>query len=226
MKKGFILGMCVGLTVAGASLVFANSEIRAILNNKIKVTLNGITQTFRDETSNAVQYPITYENRTYLPLRTVANLVGVEVGYDEKTNTAILEAKESKYSVVERLVKEELKKWPGVKDVIVNDITIFTKESATTKIDGDKAEGYLEESLGNMPFYKRDVENGDIKENSIRGDVEYTLVFESIEARKEWEHWIAAYGPSHTYQNFAIRASGFGVSVDENGQYAISFGNC
>lgn len=224
MKKGFILGMCIGLTVAGTSLVLANSEIRAILNNKIKVTLNGITQTFRDETSNAVQYPITYENRTYLPLRTVANLVGVEVGYDEKTNTAILEAKESKYSVVERLVKEELKKWPGVKDVIVNDITIFTKESATTKIDGDKLES--EEFLGNMTFFKYDMEAGSIGEDEIHGDVEYTLVFESVEARKEWGQWIAGYGASYTYENLAIRGSGFGVSVDENGQYTISFGNC
>ena len=90
MKKGFIIGTVVGLTIAGASLVFANSQIQAILNNQIKVTLNGITQEFRDETTNEIQYPITYHDRTYLPLRTVANLVGVGVDYDANTNSAIL----------------------------------------------------------------------------------------------------------------------------------------
>lgn len=90
MKKGFILGAVAGLTIAGASLVFANSQIQAILNNQIKVTLNGITQEFRDESTNEVQYPITYHDRTYLPLRTVANLVGVGVDYDANTNTALL----------------------------------------------------------------------------------------------------------------------------------------
>ena len=90
MKKGFILGAVAGLTIAGASLVFANSQIQAILNNQIKVTLNGITQEFRDESTNEVQYPITYHDRTYLPLRTVANLVGVGVDYDANTNPALL----------------------------------------------------------------------------------------------------------------------------------------
>lgn len=47
-------------------------------------------QEFRDETSNEIQYPITYKDRTYLPLRTVANLVGIGVDYDSKTNTALL----------------------------------------------------------------------------------------------------------------------------------------
>ena len=37
MKKGLIIGFAAGLTVAGASLVFANSQIQAILNDGIKV---------------------------------------------------------------------------------------------------------------------------------------------------------------------------------------------
>ncbi len=69
---------------------FANSQIQAILNEQIKVTLNGQIKEFRDETTNELQYPITYQNRTYLPLRTIANLVGVDVDYDTITNTAKL----------------------------------------------------------------------------------------------------------------------------------------
>ena len=90
MKKVFLLGVVTGLTIAGASAVFANSHIQAMLNTQIKVTLNGQVQEFKDETTNEIQYPITFKNRTYLPLRTVANLVGVDVDYDENTNTAIL----------------------------------------------------------------------------------------------------------------------------------------
>ena len=90
MKKGFILGLATGLTIAGASLALASSQIQAILNDQIQVSLNGQIQVFKDETTNETQYPITYQDRTYLPLRTVANLVGVGVDYDAKTNTAIL----------------------------------------------------------------------------------------------------------------------------------------
>ena len=91
MNRGFVIGLATGLTVAGASLVLANSQIQAILNDQIKVTLNGQLQEFKDETTNEIQYPITYHDRTYLPLRTVANLVGIDVDYDANTNTAILE---------------------------------------------------------------------------------------------------------------------------------------
>ena len=86
MKKGFIVGLATGLTIASASLVLANSQIQAILNDQIKVTLNGQVQEFKDETTNETQYPITYNDRTYLPLRTVANLVGVDVDYDANNN--------------------------------------------------------------------------------------------------------------------------------------------
>ena len=90
MKKGFILGLTTGIVLTGASLVLANSQIQAILNDQIKVTLNGQVQKFKDETTNETQYPITYHDRTYLPLRTVANLVGVDVDYDAGSNMAIL----------------------------------------------------------------------------------------------------------------------------------------
>ena len=68
-------------------------SVRKRGNDQIKVSLDGTIQEFRDETTNEVQYPITYHDRTYLPLRTVANLVGVGVDYNAETNTAILTTK-------------------------------------------------------------------------------------------------------------------------------------
>ncbi len=90
MKKGFFCGLTTGVVLTGASLVLANSQIQAILNDQIKVTLNGQVQEFRDETTGEIQYPITYHDRTYLPLRNVAQLAGLNVGWDGNSNTAIL----------------------------------------------------------------------------------------------------------------------------------------
>ena len=95
MKKGFILGTVLGIVLGGTTMALAaNSYIQAVLNQEIKVSLDGEVQEFRDETTNEIQYPLTYHDRTYLPLRTVANLVGVEVDYDANNNTAILMTQE------------------------------------------------------------------------------------------------------------------------------------
>ena len=110
MKKGFIIGALTGLTIAGASLSFASSHVQALLNDQIKVTLNGVVQTFVDEKTNETQYPLTYNNRTYLPLRTVADLVGVDVEYDGTTNTAVLN---NKGANVEKLKVVGEEGWDG-----------------------------------------------------------------------------------------------------------------
>ncbi len=91
----FVSGIALGIMIGGLSVVGANQAIQAIQNTEIKVTLNGKLQEFRDEKTGEAQYPITYQDRTYLPLRTIANLLGINVDYNEKTKTAILEAVET-----------------------------------------------------------------------------------------------------------------------------------
>ena len=90
MNKRFLLGLITGVALTGTTLVFANMQIQAILNQQIKVSLNGQVQEFKDETTGETQYPITYHDRTYLPLRNVAQLAGLNVDYDANSNTAIL----------------------------------------------------------------------------------------------------------------------------------------
>ncbi len=95
MIKGnikLIGGFLAGIMIGGATIVCANQAIQALQNTEIKVSLNGAIQTFKDETTGEVQYPITYHDRTYLPLRNVANLAGLYVDYDNNTNTALLES--------------------------------------------------------------------------------------------------------------------------------------
>ena len=86
----FTSGVIVGMIIGSATIVCANQAIQALQNTEIKVSLNGQVQTFKDETTGETQYPITYNDRTYLPLRNVAQLAGLSVDYDVKTNTAIL----------------------------------------------------------------------------------------------------------------------------------------
>ena len=85
-----VLGTIVGVMIGSLSVVGANQAIQAIQNTEIKVNLNGQIQVFKDETTGETQYPITYHDRTYLPLRNVAQLAGLNVDYDASTNTAIL----------------------------------------------------------------------------------------------------------------------------------------
>ena len=80
----------LGFVLGSATIVGANQAIQAMQNTQIKVKLNGQVQEFKDETTGESQYPITYNNRTYLPLRNVANLSGLNVDYDKDSNTALL----------------------------------------------------------------------------------------------------------------------------------------
>lgn len=85
-----VCGALVGFIIGGITVVSANQAIQAIINTQIKISLNGQIETFIDETTGETQYPITYNNRTYLPLRNIAQLVGLTVDYDATENMAIL----------------------------------------------------------------------------------------------------------------------------------------
>ena len=50
-KRMLALGIVVGFIFGGALSVFASSVIQAILNDQVKVLLNGEVQTFVDETT-------------------------------------------------------------------------------------------------------------------------------------------------------------------------------
>ena len=158
MKKGFVIGLATGLTVAGASLVLANSQIQAILNDQIKVTLNGQVQEFKDETTNETQYPITYHDRTYLPLRTVANLVGVDVDYDANTNTAKLKTSNTKNDIkIDDEYKLELNVPSGLNTSIIHiGESILGRDTLTLRSTKNRSE-YIDIDKNNDPNLKIEV---------------------------------------------------------------------
>ncbi len=101
-------GLIAGILIGGATVVGANQAIQAIQNTEIKVSLNGQVQEFKDETTGETQYPITYHDRTYLPLRNVAQLSGLKVSYDNSSNTASLS---DDYDAFRNKLYDEYIKW-------------------------------------------------------------------------------------------------------------------
>lgn len=104
-KKTLGVGIVLGMVIGGASIGYAtNQYVQALLNQEIKVSLNGQIQEFKDVATGEVMYPLTYKDRTYLPLRNVAELSGLDVDYDANSKTAILNKDMSKNT----LSKEEM----------------------------------------------------------------------------------------------------------------------
>lgn len=77
-------------TFSAGMLAASNlEEIKAYLNKEVKIQLNGELWQPKDQAGN-VQYPITYNGSTYLPVRAVGEALGVEIGWDGATKTVII----------------------------------------------------------------------------------------------------------------------------------------
>ena len=113
------LFLLLGIIIGSASIILANQAIQALQNTELKVSFNGVIQNFKDESTSEAQYPITYNDRTYLPLRNIANLLGVYITYDNDNNTVLLSTGLDKilFSEYSKLVAENennnLKNWFG-----------------------------------------------------------------------------------------------------------------
>ena len=73
----------------GTPVTHNKNQTIAIEYNDIKVTLDGKPVELKDATGKTVE-PFTYNGTTYLPVRAVADLLGVDVKWDGDTNTIYL----------------------------------------------------------------------------------------------------------------------------------------
>lgn len=93
MKKrsSFAAGMLTMALLFGlVGTAYAAYQKQATLNYQdIKITLNGELVTPKDGAGNVVE-PFTIDGTTYLPVRAIANAMGLEVGWDSATNTVTL----------------------------------------------------------------------------------------------------------------------------------------
>ncbi|WP_152392757.1 hypothetical protein [Paenibacillus guangzhouensis] len=84
MKKTILAAIVLGMTLSGAAGVYAGSKlekINAYLNHGITFNVNGADQSLMDSNGKKLA-PITYQNTTYLPVRAIADLTGIQVGFD------------------------------------------------------------------------------------------------------------------------------------------------
>ncbi|MEC0227828.1 stalk domain-containing protein [Paenibacillus alba] len=91
MKKTIVSIVGLSLLFGAAGGVYAGAnlqEIKAYLNNDIKVKVNGAAVQLLDAQGNVVT-PITYDGSTYLPARAIANSLNVAVDYDAASNSVL-----------------------------------------------------------------------------------------------------------------------------------------
>lgn len=100
MKKTKIIAVVLGVLFALVATVSASSGfVEATLRYRdIRVTLNG-ERIFLVDASGAPVEPFIIDGTTYLPLRAIANALGLAVGWDGTTSTVILIENRVKYMV-------------------------------------------------------------------------------------------------------------------------------
>ncbi|GIP26174.1 hypothetical protein J23TS9_13040 [Paenibacillus sp. J23TS9] len=95
MKKKKLLVGFVGILILscgisiGALASSSLQEIKAYLNGSLKIRVNGNIAQLKDGNGHQV-LPITYNGVTFLPVRSVSDVLGIPVTYDNKANEVIL----------------------------------------------------------------------------------------------------------------------------------------
>ena len=83
--QGVVVGILLTVLLLSATMVYANSRVTREITYGINVMLNGEMVQFDYDSR-----PFVMDGRTFLPLRTLAELVGLPVDFDPATNTAII----------------------------------------------------------------------------------------------------------------------------------------
>ncbi len=97
MKKTLLATVVLGMTLSGAAGVYAGSnleKINAYLNHGITFNVNGADQSLTDSNGKKL-VPITYQNTTYLPVRAISNLAGIDVEFDAASQRIRLEKEQN-----------------------------------------------------------------------------------------------------------------------------------
>ncbi len=101
MKKRIItlvLALALVFCLAFTASAVANSVQATLHYRDIKITMNGDALTPKDAAGNVVE-PFIIDGTTYLPVRAVAEALGLEVNWDNETSTVVLAGAEEVVNV-------------------------------------------------------------------------------------------------------------------------------
>ena len=153
MLSVILLFSATGNVLASSHL----KEITAYLNSGIKVMLHGKNFEAKDEITGEKLLPITYNGRTYMPLRAVVEAAGIEVDWEGETQTVYLGDKPK--ADVPEVAKDEIVGEDGIiytpvttEYVDVNDSAAYRLKSKEPKIlnrgnESDFEFGYANDSI-------------------------------------------------------------------------------
>ena len=222
-----VCGTIAGFVLGSITIVGANQAIQAIQNTNIKVSLDGVIQEFKDETTGETQYPITYNDRTYLPLRNVANLAGLSVDYDNNTNTAKLEQ-----SVIKEIISTAENDLKGyvlydsngevknkVVKVMVNCIDAYDEDFINMICSGANLDDNFDGHFIDFCKYQVALTANTTNDIPTFGTMRFTIEYESDV--KAGENYWAGNGPDYVYGKYATGTREF---VYEDGKLIFNTG--
>lgn len=116
MKK--VIGLILVLSmVFSLTAMAASNEISVLENHDISIIMDGKEWTFLDAGANQI-FPLTYNGTTYLPVRAVSDMVGVNVDWNGKTSTVVLGASnDGNYKISPTIMFNKGEIGPGVEFV-------------------------------------------------------------------------------------------------------------
>ncbi len=89
-------GICLGVTIFSlmGAITFAassNKDIKAVLNQGIKIKSGGVVQQMKDSNGKEL-YPISYNGNTYVPVNSICKMLDVPVRWDNSLQTLFVGA--------------------------------------------------------------------------------------------------------------------------------------
>lgn len=87
---GIVAGLAVSAIFTTSVIAEGTSErVEAYVNKEIKITLDNEALALRNA-DDSIIYPVIYNDRTYLPMRAIAQVLGIKVDWDLDTKTVSL----------------------------------------------------------------------------------------------------------------------------------------
>lgn len=135
MKK-FIMGVVVGAVFATGTAAYADEglqKVEAYLRPSLSIELDG-------KPVKLDSAPVMYDGSTYLKLRDVAALTGLQVDWNETTQTVELQSEGAKTMTATQTADPQETTYHGMRAIIKNGITYFSPKDYEDKYfkDGKK----------------------------------------------------------------------------------------